>query len=159
MDNTSAGSLMVDHLPPAFQHLRRRRFEQLLLAGEVVAKRPNPTSAASMISWMLALSPPLGDQPHRGADQRLPRPRLCAGPAGSPPAPCGRSPAGGGFSLPAPTMRTTPGSSPARSGGRRRRTRRFALGTLRSTRCSRASDAGPPPVLPAPRHWSGRVVL
>jgi hypothetical protein len=46
------------------------------LLGKWLQNDPDPTSAASMISWMLALSPPLGDQLHRGADQRLPRPRL-----------------------------------------------------------------------------------
>jgi len=41
---------MVDHLPPALEHLGRRDLEQLFFAAEVVVERPNPMSALSVIS-------------------------------------------------------------------------------------------------------------
>jgi hypothetical protein len=83
-DKTSAGSLMVDHLPRAFQYLRRRRFERLLLAGEVVAKRPGPDVGRldDLLDARALPAPRRSTAPRCRSAPAASAP--CAGPAGSP---------------------------------------------------------------------------
>ena len=64
----------VDQLPPAFQHLLRGGREQLLLAVEVVVERPE--ADVGLLGDLGDAGPvpaALGDQPHDGVDEGLPR--------------------------------------------------------------------------------------
>src|SRR5271165_4781933 len=87
----NAGRGPVDHAAPALEDLARRGLEELVLALEVVVKRPE--ADVGFLGDLLDAGPfpaPFGDQSNRRVDQRLPGPGLAPVQPGRAPRCCAR---------------------------------------------------------------------